>query len=211
MKSTASYAAACDIGFVPSSSSSINSKPKFIYLLNADEISPDDIQKEAFVVYQGHHGDVGANYADVILPGAAYTEKTATYVNTEGRTQLTRAAVPPPGAAREDWKIIRALSEVSGFTLPYDDLASLRDRMNELAPHLTHYDIVENNSNPQLGLKPFLKSEAKSTGAIFKSIIQDFYMTNSISTEDISHSPMAKCSSTFSTRNQTKTAQALSA
>nr|CAG8502412.1 7952_t:CDS:2 [Entrophospora candida] len=208
LQRTASYAAACDIGFVPSSSSSINSKPKFIYLLNADEISPDDIQKEAFVVYQGHHGDVGANYADVILPGAAYTEKTATYVNTEGRTQLTRAAVPPPGAAREDWKIIRALSEVSGFTLPYDDLASLRDRMNELAPHLTHYDIVENNSNPQLGLKPFLKSEAKSTGAIFKSIIQDFYMTNSISRAS---QTMAKCSSAFSTRNQTKTAQALSA
>src|SRR6266511_2372260 len=75
------------------------------FLLNADEISSDDIPKEAFVVYQGHHGDVGANYADVILPGAAYTEKTATYVNTEGRTQSTRAAVSPPGAAREDWKV----------------------------------------------------------------------------------------------------------
>jgi NADH dehydrogenase (ubiquinone) Fe-S protein 1 len=74
--------------------------------LGADEIAPQDIPKNAFVVYQGHHGDTGAHYADVILPGAAYTEKSVTYVNTEGRSQLTRAAVPPPGAAREDWKVL---------------------------------------------------------------------------------------------------------
>ena len=74
--------------------------------MNADEISARDIPKDAFVVYQGHHGDHGAHYADVILPGAAYTEKNATYVNTEGRVQMTRAAVPPPGASREDWKVI---------------------------------------------------------------------------------------------------------
>ena len=82
-------------------------KPKFIYLLNADEIDPKSIPQDAFVVYQGHHGDLGAQLADVCLPGAAYTEKSTTWVNTEGRTQLGRAAVPPPGASREDWKIIR--------------------------------------------------------------------------------------------------------
>ena len=80
---------------------------KFIYLLNADELDPASIPKNAFVVYQGHHGDLGASLADVVLPAAAYTEKATTWVNTEGRAQLSRTAVPPPGASREDWKIIR--------------------------------------------------------------------------------------------------------
>ena len=75
--------------------------------MNADEVDPKSIPQDAFVVYQGHHGDLGAQLADVVLPGAAYTEKSTTWVNTEGRTQLGRAAVPPPGASREDWKIIR--------------------------------------------------------------------------------------------------------
>lgn len=78
-----------------------------MYLLNADDITPASIPAGAFVVYQGHHGDVGAQLADVCLPAAAYTEKSTTWVNTEGRTQVGRAAVPPPGAAREDWKIVR--------------------------------------------------------------------------------------------------------
>ena len=79
----------------------------------------------------------------MILPGAAYTEKDATYVNTEGRSQTTRRAVTPPGLAREDWKIIRALSEVAGAKLPYDDIYELRARMADIAPHLTRYDIKE--------------------------------------------------------------------
>ena len=102
---SASRAAAYDIGFVPSAKTS-KITPRFLYLLGADEITPQDIPVDAFVVYQGHHGDIGAHYADVILPGSAYTEKSVTYVNTEGRSQLTRAAVPPPGAAREDWKVL---------------------------------------------------------------------------------------------------------
>lgn len=102
----ASRSAAYDIGFVPSKTAS-TTKPKFVYLLNADEIDPKSIPKDAFVVYQGHHGDLGAQLADVVLPGAAYTEKATTWVNTEGRAQLGRAAVPPPGASREDWKIVR--------------------------------------------------------------------------------------------------------
>ena len=83
--------------------------PKFVYLLNADEMDPKSIPRDAFVVYQGHHGDLGASLADVCLPGAAYTEKSVTWVNTEGRAQMGRAAVPPPGASREDWKIIRCV------------------------------------------------------------------------------------------------------
>lgn len=92
----------------------------------------------------GHHGDYGASIADAILPGAAYTEKQATYVNTEGRAQQTLAAVTPPGQAREDWKIIRALSEVVGAKLPYDNLDQIRYRLEEVAPHLTRYGSVEN-------------------------------------------------------------------
>ena len=90
-----------------------------VYLLGADEIDTDRLGK-AFVIYQGSHGDRGAHRADVILPGAAYTEKDATYVNTEGRPQMTARAVFPPGDAREDWKIIRALSGVLGQSLPFN-------------------------------------------------------------------------------------------
>ncbi|MHA1108285.1 MAG: NADH-quinone oxidoreductase subunit NuoG, partial [Alphaproteobacteria bacterium] len=102
-----------------------------IYLLGADEIDCGRLGK-AFVIYQGHHGDAGASRADVVLPGAAYTEKNATYVNTEGRVQRTRLAVFPPGDAREDWTILRALSDRLGCTLPYDDVAALRRRMAEI-------------------------------------------------------------------------------
>ena len=81
--------------------------------------------------------------ADVILPGSTYTEKCGTYVNTEGRAQETRVAVSPPGEAREDWKIIRALGELCGVNLPYDNLLQLRDRMWEISPNLTQYDVCE--------------------------------------------------------------------
>lgn len=94
--------------------------------------------------YSGHHGDHGASIADAILPGAAYTEKQATYVNTEGRAQQTLVAVSPPGRAREDWKIIRALSEIIGAKLPYDNLNEIRDRLDQVAPHLTRYGSAEN-------------------------------------------------------------------
>lgn len=132
---SASHAAAYDIGFAPSAKAA-KTTPKFVYLLNADDFDPSAIPKDAFVVYQGHHGDLGAQYADVCLPGAAYTEKAVSWVNTEGRTQLGRAAVPPPGASREDWKIIRAVSEVVGQPLPFDDLTGLRERMWDVSPTL---------------------------------------------------------------------------
>jgi NADH-quinone oxidoreductase subunit G len=100
-----------------------------LWLLGADEFDPARIGQETFVVYQGHHGDAGAARADVILPGAAYTEKDGTYLNTEGRVQRGFMAVHPPGEAREDWRILRAFSEVIGKRLPYDDLAQLRARL----------------------------------------------------------------------------------
>jgi len=168
-----------------------------VYLLEADEISASDIPKDAFVVYQGHHGDVGAQYADVILPGATYTEKSATYVNTEGRPQMTRAAVPPPGAAREDWKIIRALSEVAGATLPYDDVHQVRDRLRDIAPSFAHYNVVEPSSVAvaSLGLSTLNKSGAKSAKSVLTPVISDYYMTDSITRAS---STMAKCSVAFS-------------
>jgi NADH dehydrogenase (ubiquinone) Fe-S protein 1 len=177
------------MGFASESTSAA----KFVYLLGADEVSPRDIPKDAFVVYQGHHGDVGAHYADVILPGAAYTEKSGTYINTEGRVQVTRAAVAPPGAAREDWKIIRALSDVCGHPLAYDDLPSVRERLADVRPTFVRYDeVVKENSS---GTLQGLKSVAGKVGAQkFDLPIKDFYMTDPISRAS---STMAKCSAAF--------------
>jgi len=190
----ASRAAAYDLGYAAQTTKS--EVAKVVYLLEADEISPSDIPKGAFVVYQGHHGDVGAQYADVILPGATYTEKSATYVNTEGRPQMTRAAVPPPGAAREDWKIIRALSEVAGATLPYDDVHQIRERLSDIAPHFASYNVIEPSSVAvaSLGLSTLKKAGAKSAKTQFTPVISDYYMTDSITRAS---STMAKCSVAF--------------
>ncbi|PVD29704.1 hypothetical protein C0Q70_08960 [Pomacea canaliculata] len=117
----ASQVAALDLGYKAGVSRILKNKPQVLYLLGADEgrVKRDDLRPDTFVIYQGHHGDQGALMADVILPGSAYTEKDATYVNTEGRAQLTRQAVTPPGMARNDWKIIRALSEfIKGTSTP---------------------------------------------------------------------------------------------
>ncbi|KAJ1882235.1 ndufs1 NADH-ubiquinone oxidoreductase subunit [Coemansia sp. RSA 1722] len=177
--------AALDIGFVPNGQSS-SEKPEFVYLLGADEIRPSEIPTNAFVVYQGHHGDAGAHLADVILPGAAYTEKSTTFVNTEGRAQLTRQAVNPPGAARDDWKIVRALSEAAGMTLPYDDVNALRARMADVCPLLVHVGEREPTSFAvaKLGLQQMATGGSGRKGALdgrFVSAVEDFYMTDVIS------------------------------
>ncbi len=112
-----------------------------VYLLGADEIEVERLGS-AFVVYQGSHGDRGAHRADVILPGAAYTEKDALYVNTEGRPQMTARAIFPPGEAREDWKIIRALSGVLGRPLPFNNVAELRAKLFAACPHLAMLDQI---------------------------------------------------------------------
>ena len=171
--------------------------PKFMYLLNADDISPEKIPQDAFVVYQGHHGDVGAQFADVCLPGLAYTEKSATYVNTEGRPQITRAAVSAPGSSREDWKIVRALSEVLGVTLPYDDLISVRDRMFDISPSLVHFDHLERTSPEAaaLGLEQLANAQVKpALGTPFRKPIANFYQTDPISRASPT---MAKCTQAF--------------
>jgi len=145
-----------------------------VYLLGADEIDTDKLGK-TFVIYQGHHGDSGAHRADVILPGAAYTEKNATYVNTEGRVQKTQLAVFPVGEAREDWTIIRALSEVLGHKLPYDTLSEVRSRMVEINAVFDGDDQATGGAWGKFGLKGTLESSG------FVSPILNFHMTDPIS------------------------------
>lgn len=183
LQRAASRVAAYEVGFTTPSPEVAQTTPKMVWLLGADEISQSDIPKDAFVVYQGHHGDRGAQLADVILPGAAYTEKTGTYINTEGRVQVTRAATSLPGAARDDWKIIRATSEFLEVTLPYDDIEALRDRMEEISPVMRRYDVVEPSSVSSLS-KVQLVDQNKDTqpvGTPFKKVIEDFYFTDPIS------------------------------
>lgn len=200
LQRAASRAGAYDVGFTTPSPTVANTTPKFIWLLGADEIQESDIPKDAFVVYQGHHGDKGAQLADVILPGAAYTEKAGTYVNTEGRVQTTRAATSMPGAARDDWKILRAVSEYLGAALPYDDIEALRDRMEEISPALRRYDIVEGTGIPQLSRVQLVDQNkgAKPEGKPLKSSIENFFFTDSISR---SSPTMARCSAAKATGN----------
>jgi NADH-quinone oxidoreductase subunit G len=155
-----------------------------VFLLGADEIDTTQLG-DAFVIYQGHHGDRGARRADVILPGAAYTEKNATYVNTEGRLQRARLAVFPPGDAKEDWKILRALSEALGRTVPLDTLGQVRARMGEIAPQLADPDVIVPAPWQRFGRKGKLESVP------FASPIGDFYQTNPISRAS---RVMAECS-----------------
>ena len=159
----------------------------FVYLLGADEIETAALGK-AFVVYQGHHGDAGAHRADVILPGAAYTEKDATWVNTEGRVQRGHRAVFPPGEAREDWAIVRALSAVAGATLPYDSVAELRASLVRDVSHLGEVDSV---ARAEWG--PFGTSGAMNKASL-ASPVTDFYRTNPICRAS---ETMARCSALF--------------
>jgi NADH-quinone oxidoreductase subunit G len=145
-----------------------------LYLLGADEIDLSNTGS-AFVIYQGHHGDRGAARADVVLPGAAYTEKDATYINTEGRTQLGRKAAFPPGDAREDWTILRALSGALGRRLPFDSLSELRHMMRAAYPVFGEIDHIEPAAWGMFG-------EAGPVGPEpFSYPIADFYRTDPIS------------------------------
>jgi NADH-quinone oxidoreductase subunit G len=147
------------------------------------------------VIYQGHHGDRGASRADVVLPGAAYTEKDATYVNTEGRVQLGRRAVFPPGEAREDWAIVRALSGALGRPLPFDSLAGLRERMRAAHPVFARIDEIVPAEWGNFG-------EMSAVSATpFRYPIADFYRTDPISRASPT---MAQCSEAFGGRPETR-------
>ena len=132
----------------------------------------------AFVVYIGTHGDQGAHRANVILPAAAYTEKSATYVNTEGRVQLAERAVFPPGEAKEDWAIFRALSAVLGQPLPFNSLNQLRAQIYAEFPHLARLDQIAQGSLADV--KTLAGAAIKTKSATFTSPVADFYLTNPI-------------------------------
>ncbi len=183
LHTAAARVAGLDLGFVPGKGGKdvagiLGPDTEFLYLLGADECDLSRLKPSAFVVYQGTHGDKGADRADVILPGAAYTEKSATYVNTEGRAQQTAKAVFPPGDAKEDWTILRALSQRAGATLPYDNLKELRAAMYRASPQLAALDTVE--TRVVSGLETLAKLSGQVSSEPFAPAIADFYLTNAV-------------------------------
>jgi len=177
---------ALDLGFVPEEGGRNMGKIfdgcrreqiKLVYLLGADEFDME-LLANAFVIYQGHHGDAGAHWADIVLPGAAYTEKDATYVNLEGRVQQTKRAIFPPGQAKEDWAIIHALAEALGKPLPYSTLEQLRERMVEVAPHFAQLGEIIPAAWQQT---PKRDSKFRIEDTPFGEFIVNFYMTDPIS------------------------------
>jgi NADH-quinone oxidoreductase subunit G len=199
----AARVAGLDLGFVPGPGGNDvagilagcrSGAIEILYLLGADELDLADTGS-AFVIYQGHHGDRGAARADVVLPGAAYTEKDATYVNTEGRVQLGRRAVFAPGEAREDWTILRALSGALGRPLRFDSLPELRAQMRAAHPHFAAIDRVapaEWGGFGELGpLDP----------APFQYPTLDFYRTDPVSRASPT---MAECSDAFGPQSATR-------
>jgi NADH-quinone oxidoreductase subunit G len=188
---------ALDLGFVPGANGKslarmLEGGVDVLWLLGADELDTARIGASTFVVYQGHHGDVGAARADVILPGAAYTEKSGTYVNTEGRVQRSLLAVYPPGEAREDWKIVRAFSEMVGRTLPYDTLDALRARLEQVNPAFGRIGFL-----PRFGCSDQggpAGDPAALSDAPFVPAIANYYQTDPISRASPT---MAACTATF--------------
>jgi len=145
--------------------------PELVLMLGADEMAADRF-KGAFKVYIGHHGDKGAKQADLVLPAAAYAEKHGTYVNTEGRVQRGEKAAFPPGDAREDWAILRAVSELAGKTLPFDSFAELRRQMVADYPELARDGLIDLPWSPP-------KLSTKVEGPVVYPI-KDFFLTNAI-------------------------------
>jgi NADH-quinone oxidoreductase subunit G len=186
LHTAAARVAGLDLGFVPQpggldAASMVAAAGKgeldVLYLLGADEIELPQAGS-AFVIYQGSHGDRGAHRADVILPGAAYTEKDALYVNTEGRPQMTARSIFPPGEAREDWTIIRALSAALGQALPFDTVTELRAKMFAVAPQLALLDQVM--AADSAAIEALAAKGGKPGKERFGEAITDFYLTNPI-------------------------------
>jgi NADH-quinone oxidoreductase subunit G len=192
LHAAASRVGALDLGFVPGENGldvagmARAGALDVAFLLGADEV---EVGPGAFVVYVGTHGDRGAHRADVILPGAAYTEKSGTYVNTEGRPQLASRAGFAPGEAREDWAILRALSEQVGHKLAFDSLGQLRSRLYEAHPHLARIGIVE--AADPAGITALNEGAVATSRTPFRLAIDDLYLTNPIAR---SSAVMAECS-----------------
>jgi NADH-quinone oxidoreductase subunit G len=205
LHNAASRAGALDLGFVPGQGGltarqmSALGTLDVLFLMGADEI---DIAAGAFVVYIGTHGDRGATRADVVLPGAAYPEKSAIYVNTEGRVQMATRAAFPPGDAHEDWAILRALSDVLKNRLPYDSLAALRQALFKAHPHLMRIGQVTPADPAAIQALAGLGGTADK--AAFGSSVDDFYFTNPIARAS---AVMAECSALAQGRTTMTAAQ----
>ena len=204
LHTAAARVGALDVGFLPHKGgkdtqgileATSKGEIDFVYLLGADEIDTQKLAK-AFVVYQGSHGDAGAHRADVILPGAAYTEQHGTYVNTEGRVQLARRAAFPPGDAREDWTILRALSDVLGRKLPYDDLTTLRQHMLNDAPGWNALDLAPTCPGAEAPAWSNIGTPGPIDATAFSYAVKDFYLTNPVARAS---QVMAECSAQFVT------------
>jgi NADH-quinone oxidoreductase subunit G len=197
LHTAASRVGGLDLGFIPGEGGKTARElvakggADLLVLLGADEI--DLTQTNAFVVYLGTHGDAGAHRADVILPGAAYTEKNGLYVNLEGRVQMGFRAVFPKGEGREDWAILRALSERVGAKLPYDSLDELRAKL--FADHPTFGRIGYVPETPAAVDFAALGMKGEVSDAPFASPVKDFYMTNPIARASVT---MAECAAVAS-------------
>jgi NADH dehydrogenase (ubiquinone) Fe-S protein 1 len=194
MHTDSSKVGALDLGI--STKLSTETKSKVVFILGADNFRHEDIPEDAFVIYMGTTGDEGVYYADLILPSASYLEKQGTYVNMDGRVQQARAALTPPGFARDDWMVLRALSEELGAPLPYDSLDELRTRIAELAPHLVRYDTIEPASIDDLSKN----GENTMSKALLSDTGENFYITDAISRN--SHI-MARCTRELNPQKET--------
>ena len=202
LHTAASRVAGLDLGFVPGPggrdvAGMLKGDMQVVYLLGADEIDMAKLGR-AFVIYQGTHGDAGAHRADVILPGSAYTEKSATYVNLEGRVQMTEKAAFAPGEAKEDWTILRALSERAGLKLPYDSLQALRAAMYEIAPGLKRLDAIEPARTATLDV--LARTPGKLDSQPFAPAITNFYLTNPIARASVIMAELSQLKSGSATR-----------
>ena len=204
LHSAASRVGGLDIGFVPGEggrdagaiiAGANTGDIEVVYLLGADEFDMTALG-DAFVVYQGHHGDAGAHRADVVLPGCAYTEKSALFVNTEGRVQMTKRAVFAPGDAREDWTIIRALSDGLGHTLPYDSVEALRARIAQENPVFGNVNAITPAPWGSFG------AEGTVTSDPFISPVFNYYMADPISRAS---ETMAQCTEVLGSGERTGT------
>ncbi|WP_112828925.1 NADH-quinone oxidoreductase subunit NuoG [Rhizobium cremeum] len=192
LHTAASRVGGLDLGFVPGegglAAADMLASADVLFLLGADEL--DFTRKAAkFTVYIGSHGDNGAHHADVILPGATYTEKSGTWVNTEGRVQMGNRAGFAPGDAREDWAIIRALSDVLGKKLPFDSLTALRAKLYAEYPHFAGLDEIVPGAGDEIAA--IAKKAGQMAKSVFASPVKDFYLTNPIARAS---AVMAECS-----------------